>query len=725
MHETPAIQTEDHAQLILDIGTHKVLGLAVRLTADGVEVLAASLRTHPGRAMRDGQVHDVPAVARTVRQVVDEIEHSLGTSFTQAYIAAAGRALHTARGRAEHAEQRPTRFTTDMNRAVEWNAVGAAQTTLLATLPREERAKGFYCIAHSRTSSTLDGEPIASLIDQRGTHFAVDVLATFLPGVVVDSLEAVLAHANLQMRGLTLEPVAALQAVVPETMRHLHLVLVDVGAGTADIAFTGAGTVQAFGMVPLGGDSITEALATPLLLDFSVAEQAKRAVSYSGDTARVENVLGQAVTIDRDDLEQAIRPAIEGLAAAIVRTVAAWNLDSPPDAVLLVGGGSNTPGFAAALAHHFDMPPERVAVRDRSAVRGVAGGASLQGPDVVTALGIALRFAHDKEMPPVRVRVNGRPVSLFQPERFTVREAARIAGMPLEQLVGRLGQGMTVTVNDAMMTIPGNRGQIAIVQVNGMGATLDTLLQTNDDVALQMPVEGDAARITVGQLVDRWLQQRQRETGQAAPRIQLNGSWRPLPLAVERNGVSARMGDIVADRDVLDVSWPQTVGELLTGLGPETGSGHKAGSGLDPRHEYDAGSDLDTRPEPIAETERPPEFRAPFNITLNGEPTTLDVPAELRLNGTPVGLSARIEDGDRLDAEARTSVAIYELLSHPRVDAVRRSGTEPAILGADPRPTADRPVGVRPRQLILLVQGEPAGFTTLVHDGDEVTIRYE
>lgn len=693
-------------QLILDIGTHKVLGLATRPTPAGVEILAASMRTHPNRAMRDGQVHDVPSVAHTLRQVVDSLENALGTSFKHAYIAAAGRALQTSRGHAARAEKYPILFTAEMQRNLEWEAVADAQAKLLAALPAEERTKGFYCIAHSRTSNALDGEVIASLVDQRGQQFAVDVLATFLPGVVVDSLEAVLDQARLTMRGLTLEPVAALEAVVPATMRHLKLMLVDVGAGTADIAYTGGGTVQAFAMAPLGGDSITDALAKQLLLDFSVAEQAKRMVS-EGHVAQVSNVLGQPVTLERQLLNETIEPATKRLIEAIARMAEAWDMDTLPEAVLLVGGGSNTPGFVTELAYRLGLPPNRVVVRDRSAVRGVTGQEQLQGPDVVTALGIALRFAHDKDLPPVRVRVNGRPISLFQPERCTVREAARIAGIPLHHIVGRLGQGMTVTVNDEIMAIPGRRGQRAAVLVNNAPATLDTLLNNNDYVLLETPEEGDAARITVGQLAARWSQQRLLETGQQSPRIQLNGTWRSLPLKVERDGSPVRLDETVDDRDVFEMAWPHTVGELLAAVG------------------------LDVEPQ------------RPFTIILNGRPMPLDIPAELRLNGMPVGPSARINDGDRLDAVARTSVALYELLSHPKIEALKQvetdalSGEDSAIentpaTGALDGHMLDQGMATRnvhskpkPRKLILLVRGESAGFTTVVHDGDDVTIRYE
>src|SRR5690606_2842555 len=107
----------------------------------------------------------------------------------------------------------------------------------------------------------LDHESIGSLIDQQGNIASVEVIATFLPKVVVESLFAAIQRADLSMKALTLEPIAAIQLLVPESMRRLNIALVDVGAGTSDIALTADGTVTAYGMVPIAGDEVTEAIS--------------------------------------------------------------------------------------------------------------------------------------------------------------------------------------------------------------------------------------------------------------------------------------------------------------------------------------------------------------------------------------------------------------------------------------------------------------------------------
>ncbi|MCP6652252.1 hypothetical protein NL518_29580, partial [Klebsiella pneumoniae] len=81
-----------------------------------------------------------------------------------------------------------------------------------------------------------DGTRIKSLIGQRGKHSAIEAIATFLPRQVIDSLQSTIQTVGLEMSTLTLEPIAAINVLIPTTMRHLNLVLIDVGAGTSDVA---------------------------------------------------------------------------------------------------------------------------------------------------------------------------------------------------------------------------------------------------------------------------------------------------------------------------------------------------------------------------------------------------------------------------------------------------------------------------------------------------------
>lgn len=706
--------------LALDIGTRKVLGVLFRPAEGGIEVVASARREHEGRAMRDGQIHDVEAVSAVIRAVKADLEARVGRPLREAMVAAAGRALRTAPGEAERAYGGYTRIGADEALKLEWEAVAEAQAALQARLPVEESAAGYYCVGHSVTGWRLDGAPLASLVDQQGRRAAVSVLATFLPRTVVDSLDAALEAAGLDMAGMTLEPIAALEAVVPPTMRHLNLALVDVGAGTADIALTRDGTVWAYAMVPEAGDEVTEAASRAFLLDFGAAETAKRRAG-SGRPARVRDVLGAGREITPAELREAVAPVVAEVARAIAAPIRELN-QGAPEAVLLVGGGSLTPGLRESLAEALGLSQARVAVRDRGAIRKVKGGAELRGPDVVTPLGIALLSAGTRRSPLIRVQVEDRWVRLFQAGRCTVREALRAAGIPVYRVLGRPGVGFTVTVNGEMQVLLGRRGRPGGVNVNGAPAELDRTVADRDAITVIPAEEPVPPDVPVAQFVPA-----------LTPLVlQVDGEETRVDALILVNGAPPAPGQRVQDRDEIEVRPCRTLGDVARALGrdaPETAdrvhvtvNGTRRAVDL-PRWRVTVNGAEATSATPVRAGDRLRWERRGLSIaqvlttaavsvpgavrvTANGRPLDLQPPLTLRLNGRPAGPADPVSAGDHVQ------VAVPEAWQ-PQLNEV--------LPRLQPAPAPEAPGG----RLVLKVNGRPAAYTSPLKTGDTVEVRWE
>ena len=137
-----------------------------------------------------------------------------------------------------------------------------------------------------------------------------------MPRVVVDSLIAALKRCDLEMQALTLEPIAAINVLIPVTMRRLNIALVDIGAGTSDVALTEEGAITAYGMVPVAGDEITDALMNAFLLDFPMAEEVKRVLSTT-EQVTFTDILGLEQTMSAAEVIAAIDNDIQVLAEKI------------------------------------------------------------------------------------------------------------------------------------------------------------------------------------------------------------------------------------------------------------------------------------------------------------------------------------------------------------------------------------------------------------------------
>ncbi|REM29222.1 cell division protein FtsA, partial [Mycobacterium tuberculosis] len=63
---------------------------------------------------------------------------------------------------------------------------------------------------------------------------------------------------------LMLNPLASSQAVLTEDERELGVVLVDIGAGTTDVAIFTNGAIRHTAVIPIAGDLITSDIAMAL-----------------------------------------------------------------------------------------------------------------------------------------------------------------------------------------------------------------------------------------------------------------------------------------------------------------------------------------------------------------------------------------------------------------------------------------------------------------------------
>ena len=194
----------------LDIGTRSVIGIAATKEKDGtIAILATERQEHATRAMLDGQIHDVPQVAAVIRGVKEKLEGDVGP-LKSAAVAAAGRALYTMTATAE--KQIAGVIRAEDERDLDFAGVQAAQAKLAASHTVDDPTH-YYCVGYSTIRYELDGSQLKSLVGQRGDVARAEVIATFLPRQVIDSMQSALEATGLSMQALTLEPIAAINVL--------------------------------------------------------------------------------------------------------------------------------------------------------------------------------------------------------------------------------------------------------------------------------------------------------------------------------------------------------------------------------------------------------------------------------------------------------------------------------------------------------------------------------
>lgn len=534
----------------LDIGTRSVVGIILQEENDHFHVEDILVKEHKERAMVDGQIHNVMYVAELINEIKRELEEKHGP-LTKVSVAAAGRSLKTEQASVTiNIRNRPIFTEEDISR-LELQAVQQAQQQLLQQ-KEDAKISHYYCVGYSVLYYRLDGEEIGSLLDQQGDEAQIEVIATFLPRVVVESLIAALKRADLEMEALTLEPIAAINVLIPPTMRRLNVALVDIGAGTSDIAITDKSTVVAYGMVPTAGDEITEALSDHYLLDFPVAEEAKRQLQTSEEIL-IQDILGFDQFYPKEEVFLAIEPAVKQLAKSIGEEILRLNNRVAPKAVMLVGGGSLTPNLTTELGQVLDLPANRIAVRGIDAIQNLTKEDHIKAsPELVTPIGIAIAA---KKMPIqyMSLTVNNQVVRLFELKEMTVADAFLAANIRAKQLYGKPGHGLSISVNGQDIFIPGGHGQPAEILVNGQQASTKSLIKTGDAIQLIEGQDGQQATATVRDLID----------DAAIKTVTIQNTKYVIEPKISVNNSSASLDTVLNDRDIVVFDIAETIEDVF------------------------------------------------------------------------------------------------------------------------------------------------------------------
>lgn len=400
-------------------------------------------------------------------------------------------------------------------------------------------------------------------------------------------------------------------------MRRLNVALVDIGAGTSDIAITDLGTVVAYGMVATAGDEITEALSDHYLLDFPLAEEAKRMINTE-DFIQIQDILGFEQDIPKEEVIESLKPAIEVLASSISDEILRLNNNKPTKAVMLVGGGSLTPNLPSILAEKLNLPSNRVAVRGIDAIQHLTKAEHIPiTPELVTPIGIAIA-AKRAPIQYMSVQVNNQIIRLFELKEMTIADAFLAANISARKLYGKPGAALTVHVNGQIIHIPGEHGKPAVIQLNGLDANTKTSIQNKDKIELLEGIDGKEGFATVRDLLD----------DATIKSITFQGVMYIVEPVVKINGQKVSLDTVLQENDKITVETPQTVEQVLHAI-----------------HKENYLTQLQ-----------------PYTVTINNKNHFIPTfSSRLLLNGNPVKLSYSVQENDIIQLENVSSPTLEKL----------------------------------------------------------------
>lgn len=482
----------------LDIGTRSVIGVVGMMQGDKFKISAIETIEHTKRAMIDGQIEDIEEVAAVAKRVKDSLERQLGFSLTRVCVAAAGRALKTSTAEWSMSVSPNEPISRETLYELEMGAVSLAAEEITKD---GGNVLDFYCVGYSVKRFYLDDYAYSTLVGHKGKTARAEVIATFLPREVVESLSAAMSKIGLEIDFLTLEPIAAMNAVIPSELRLLNLALVDIGAGTSDIALCEGNTVTAYTMATVAGDEITEEIIKRYLVDFATAEDIKHKLGDKNDTITFSDIMGFDYTVDKAEVFAAIAGATESLAAVICQKIVECNGHAPA-AVFLVGGGSKIASLCELVADNLGLDHRKVAVGGNNFMkRVVVSDTDLCGPEYATPLGIALTAAASGEHHGFIVYLNGERRQLFRSASVSLMDVLLLCGYKYSDILGKNGKSLEYELNGERRIMRGTHLKPAVLKINDEDVSITATVKSGDKIEVAPAESGVDAALSVSQLV--------------------------------------------------------------------------------------------------------------------------------------------------------------------------------------------------------------------------------
>jgi cell division protein FtsA len=372
----------------LDVGSHKVVAVVGEVNELG-ELDIIGIGTAPNHGMTKGNVVAMTETTDAIRRAIKEAEVMAGVTVNAVYVSVSGRHIKSFNSRGVVAIGEGAVQGDDVHRVIE-NARAVqipAERHVLHTVPQEFLVD--------------ENDGIKDPIGINGVRLQANVHIVTALNAGVQNVIQCAERAGLHVIGCTFSALASAAAVLERDERDLGVVLVDVGAGTSDVAVYHNGAVVYSAVIGLGGDHITNDIAVGLRTPRSEAERVKKKFGCALSTMVEEDDVidvgvvggGGAIERQRTLLCDVIEPRLVEMLELVGEQVQQSNFaDVLGSGVVVTGGTALLPGIEELGHDVLNMP---VRVGEPRAVGGLND--MVTSPAYATAIGLLLLAIEDEE----------------------------------------------------------------------------------------------------------------------------------------------------------------------------------------------------------------------------------------------------------------------------------------------------------------------------------------
>lgn len=368
-----------------DLGTKKVCCIIGEITEERkVEIVGIGVADSRG-GLRNGVVVNLDAATDALRKAREEAELMAGVEVASAYAGISGAHIKSFNSRGVVAVSGKNREITreDIHRVID-------QSRAISIPPDREI---IHIIPQEFVVDEQDG--IKDPLGMSGIKLEVNVHIVTAAITSAQNLRACFERADIEIEEIVLNQIATAASTLTPDEMELGVGLIDIGAGTTEVAIFERGSLWYTCTIPLGGDNFTNDIAVGLRTPISEAEKIKKRYGCivgpgmdEAETIEVPSV-GKGKrprVLSRQILADIIQPRAEEIFRLVDSDIKRMGFEkSLNSGIVLTGGTALLEGLEEVAEEIFDLPVRR---GEPAGVGGLVDRVST--PDYATSVGLIL-----------------------------------------------------------------------------------------------------------------------------------------------------------------------------------------------------------------------------------------------------------------------------------------------------------------------------------------------
>ena len=247
----------------LDVGTSKVVCMVAEIRPDGRFSVIGRAST-PVHGLKRGVVVNIESTVEAIARAVQEAEMMSSCKIHDVYTGITGSHIKSFNSNGIVAIK-------DNKEVSQMDVERVLEVARAVHIPAEQQ------ILHIlRQEFIIDGQGgVPEPVGMSGLKLEVKVHIATGAIAAAQNLVKCVRRCGLEVADLVLLPLASSYAVLTEDEKGLGTCMIDIGAGTTDIAIFTQGAIRHTAVLPIGGDQITNDIAMALRTPTSEAEEIK------------------------------------------------------------------------------------------------------------------------------------------------------------------------------------------------------------------------------------------------------------------------------------------------------------------------------------------------------------------------------------------------------------------------------------------------------------------